>query len=204
MKIICIGRNYAEHAKELNHPVPEEPLIFLKPETALIPRRHPFYIPAFSNEIHHEVELVLRICRPAKKIQAKFAYKYYNAIGIGIDFTARDVQKTCREKGLPWDKAKAFDHSAPVSPDFIPVEAFPDVRNIDFHLTKNGRTVQRGNSGDLQFDFDRIIAYASQYFMLKQGDLIFTGTPAGVGKVAINDVLECFIGNRSMMRLNIK
>ena len=204
MKIICIGRNYADHAKELNNPIPAEPVIFLKPETALVPKRHPFFIPAFSNNVHHEVELVLRISRQGKKIEERFAHKYYEEIGIGIDFTARDVQQACKEKGLPWEKAKAFDHSAPVSHKFVPKNQFEDIHNINFHLEKNGEIVQKGNTADLLFSFDACIAHISNYFTLKQGDLIFTGTPAGVAQVNINDKLECFLAGESMLRLNVK
>lgn len=204
MKIICIGRNYAAHAKELNNPIPDEPVMFFKPETSLIPKRHPFFIPAFSNDVHHEVELVLRIGRLGKKIEERFAYKYYDAIGIGIDFTARDVQKECKAKGLPWEKAKAFDHSAPISRKFIPVNEFADVNNINFRLEKNGEIVQQGNTKDLLFSFDKLISVVSSYVTLKTGDLIFTGTPEGVGPVAINDKLECFIENESLLKLNVK
>jgi acylpyruvate hydrolase len=204
MKIICIGRNYAEHAKELNNPIPDEPVIFLKPDSALLPKRNPFYYPAFTNDLHHEVELVLRVSRVGKKIEEKFAHKYYDAIGIGIDFTARDVQQECKEKGLPWEKAKAFDNSAPLSETFVPLDQFEDLNNISFHLNKNGEKVQVGNTKDLLFTFDQLIAHISKYFMLKQGDLIFTGTPAGVGPVQIGDELECFLEDKPMLKLRIK
>ena len=204
MKIICIGRNYAEHAKELGNKVPTEPVVFMKPETALIPKRNPFFYPAFSEDVHFEVELVLRISRLGKKIEERFAHKYYESVGIGIDFTARDVQKRCKEKGLPWEKAKAFDHSAPISDTFLPLSEFKDPNNIQFRLEQNGKVVQNGNTKDLIFSFDYLVSYVSQYFMLKKGDLIFTGTPAGVGPIAINDKLEAFIEDRSLLSVKVK
>ncbi|MFT6846159.1 MAG: acylpyruvate hydrolase [Flavobacteriales bacterium] len=204
MKIICIGRNYSEHAKELNNPVPTAPVFFLKPETALIPKNMPFFIPDFTNDLHHEVELVVRINRLGKNIEERFAHKYYSEIGVGIDFTARDLQTECKEKGLPWEMAKAFDHSAPVSQKFISVEALEDVNNIPFSLQKNGVEVQKGNSKDMIFNINQIIAYVSKFFTLKIGDLIFTGTPAGVSQVAINDELKAFIGDQELMKLRIK
>ncbi len=204
MKIICIGRNYAEHAKELNNPVPEEPVFFLKPETALLPKRNPLYYPEFTNDLHFEVELVLRINRLGKSIEARFAHKYYQQIGIGIDFTARDVQADCKAKGLPWEKAKAFDRSAPVSDAFIDKSELGDLNNINFSMQKNGEVVQQGNTKDLLFPFDQIIAHVSKYCTLKIGDLIFTGTPAGVGSVQIGDRLECFIEDRQLLTVNIK
>lgn len=204
MKIICIGRNYADHAKELNNPLPSKPVFFLKPETALIPKNMPFFIPDFTNDLHHEVELVVKINRLGKNIEERFAHKYYNEIGIGIDFTARDLQSECKSKGLPWEMAKAFDHSAPVSQQFINLEQLPPVNNIPFRLEKNGAIVQQGNSEDMIFSIDKIIAYVSQFFTLKIGDLIFTGTPAGVGQVNINDELKAFIGDKELMQLKIK
>ena len=203
MKIICIGRNYADHAKELNNPIPAEPVFFLKPETALVIRNRPFFIPDFSNEVHYEAELVLRINRVGKNIAERFAHKYYSEIGIGIDFTARDIQKTCKEKGLPWEKAKAFDGSAPLG-DFLPKEELPAPDQIKFHLTKNGTTVQEGNTADLLFSFDQIISYVSRFFTLKTGDLIYTGTPAGVGPVEREDLLEGFIGDKKLLTLRVK
>lgn len=203
MKIICIGRNYSAHAAELGNEVSEEPVVFLKPETALIPKGHPFFHPAFTNDIHHEVELVIKINRLGKHISEKNAHKYYNSVGVGIDFTARDVQQGCKEKGLPWEKAKGFDHSAPLSRAFIPLDELPDRNNIGFHLTKNGETVQRGQSENMIFSFDHIIAHVSQYFTLKMGDLIFTGTPSGVGPIQIGDTLEAFIENRPMLKLKV-
>lgn len=204
MKIICIGRNYADHAKELNNPLPSKPVFFLKPETALIPKNMPFFIPDFTNDLHHEVELVVKINRLGKNIEERFANKYYNEIGIGIDFTARDLQSECKAKGLPWEMAKAFDHSAPVSQKFIAVDELKDVNNIPFRLEKNGEIVQQGNSKDMIFNIDKIIAYVSQFFTLKIGDLIFTGTPAGVSQVAINDQLTAYIGDQELLQLKIK
>lgn len=204
MKIICIGRNYADHAKELNNPIPEEPVIFMKPESALLPKRNPFYIPAFTNEVHHEIELVLRVCRLGKKIHKNFAHKYYDSIGLGIDFTARDVQQDCKQKGLPWEKAKAFDGSAPMGDRWIPKSEFADLNDIDFSLKKNGEVAQAGNTKDLLFDFDELIVQVSKYFTLKNGDMIFTGTPAGVGPVQIGDTLEGFIGDEQLLKVNIK
>lgn len=203
MKIICIGRNYVDHAKELNNPIPKEPVFFLKPETAILPKRTPFFIPDFSADIHHEVELVIRIHKPGKNISEKFASRYYNQIGIGIDFTARDIQQQCKEKGLPWEKAKAFDHSAPVS-SFLPISDFSNLNNINFRLNINGKTVQTGNSRDMIFNFDKIVSYVSKFVTLKIGDLIFTGTPEGVAAVKANDKLECFIEDTKMLSFNVK
>lgn len=203
MKIICIGRNYVEHARELNSPVPKEPVFFMKPETALIRAGLPFFYPSFSNDIHYEVELVLRICRVGKNIQEKFAHRYFQEIGIGIDFTARDVQNQCKEKGLPWEKAKAFDGSAPVS-RFVALSGLADRSDIAFSLKKNGTIVQQGQSSDMIFSFDKLISYVSQYVTLKTGDYLFTGTPAGVGSVSIGDSLEAFLENEPMLQINIK
>ncbi|OFY92299.1 MAG: 2-hydroxyhepta-2,4-diene-1,7-dioate isomerase [Bacteroidetes bacterium RIFCSPLOWO2_12_FULL_31_6] len=203
MKIICIGRNYAEHAKEMNAAVPTEPVFFLKPDTAIIKNGQPFYYPDFSKEIHHEVELVLKISKPGKNIELQFANKYYDEIGIGIDFTARDIQAECKEKGLPWEKAKAFDGSAPIG-KFIEKKKIADVNNINFHLSINGNTVQKGNTKDLIFTFDSVIAYVSKFFTLKKGDLIYTGTPEGVGPVKIGDKLEASIENETLLSLEIK
>jgi 2-keto-4-pentenoate hydratase/2-oxohepta-3-ene-1,7-dioic acid hydratase in catechol pathway len=203
MKIICIGRNYAEHAKEMNAAVPTEPVFFLKPETALIKDDLPFYYPDFSKEIHHEVELVLKINKTGKNIDPQFANKYYDEIGIGIDFTARDIQAKCKEKGLPWEKAKAFDGSAPIG-RFINKKQFNDLNNINFQLTVNGKSVQKGNTKDLLFTFDAVIAYVSKFFTLKTGDLIYTGTPEGVGPVMIGDRLEASIENEVLLNFEIK
>lgn len=203
MKIICIGRNYAEHAKEMNAAVPSEPVFFLKPDTAVIKDDQPFYYPDFSKEIHHEVELILKISKAGKNIEPEFAHKYYEEIGIGIDFTARDLQSKCKEKGLPWEKAKAFDGSAPVG-KFISKKEFSDLMNIGFHLDVNGKTVQKGNTKDLLFSFDAVIAYVSKFFTLKTGDLIYTGTPEGVGPVQIGDRLEAFIENRKLLSFEVR
>lgn len=203
MKIICIGRNYAEHAKEMNAAVPTEPVFFLKPDTALIRDEQPFYYPDFSKEIHHEIELVIKISKPGKNIDEQFAGKYYEEIGIGIDFTARDLQARCKEKGLPWEKAKAFDGSAPIGKFFKKTE-LGDLANLDFHLTVNGKTIQKGNTRDLLFSFDKVIAYVSQFITLKTGDLIFTGTPEGVGPVQRGDKLEGFIKDQKLLFLEIK
>jgi 2-keto-4-pentenoate hydratase/2-oxohepta-3-ene-1,7-dioic acid hydratase in catechol pathway len=203
MKIIAIGRNYIDHAKELNNPVPEEPVIFMMPETALLRKNLPFYYPDFSSEIHYEVELVVKINRLGKNIAEKFAHRYYNEIGIGIDFTARDLQTKLKQKGLPWEKAKAFDGAAPLG-EFIHKSNFQDVNNIKFLLEKNGEIVQQGNSVDMIFSFDAIIAHISKYFTLKIGDLIFTGTPAGVGKVKTGDRLTAKIENKELLKVEIK
>lgn len=203
MKIICIGRNYAEHAKELNSEIPTEPVFFLKPDTSLIKDNQPFYYPDFSNEIHHEVELVLKISKVGKNILPQFANKYYDEIGIGIDFTARDIQAECKKKGLPWERAKAFDGSAPIG-KFIDKKQFADENTISFWLNLNGKAVQKGNTKDLLFSFDKIIAYVSKYFTLKTGDLIYTGTPEGVGPVAIGDILEAYIENQKLLEFEIR
>ena len=203
MKIICIGRNYVDHAKELNNPVPEEPIFFLKPDSAILRANKPFFYPDFSKEIHYEVEIVIRINRLGKNIQKRFASKYYSEIGIGLDLTARDIQREHRSKGLPWEKAKAFDGSAPIS-KFIPLSELEDLSDISFHLNINGATVQRGNTRDMIFTFDQLIAHISRFMTLKIGDLIFTGTPVGVGPIAIGDVLECYIGNRKLLECKVK
>ncbi|HRG37717.1 MAG TPA: fumarylacetoacetate hydrolase family protein [Bacteroidia bacterium] len=203
MKIICIGRNYAEHAKEMNAAVPKEPVFFLKPDTALLKDNQPFYYPDFSKEIHHEIELVLKITKNGKNIAPEFAHKYYDEIGIGIDFTARDIQSMCKEKGLPWEKAKAFDHAAPLG-GFINKEKLPALENIHFKLLINGKTVQSGSTKDLLFSFDTIISYVSKFITLKTGDLIYTGTPEGVGPVQIGDKLEGFIEEHKLLNFEIK
>lgn len=203
MKIICIGRNYIEHAAELNNPVPKTPVFFLKPESALLRSNLPFFYPPFSNDIHYELELVLHINKVGKCINKKHAHTYYDGIGIGLDFTARDLQQQVKEKGLPWEIAKAFDNSAVVS-EFFPVDQFPDLANINFSLLKNGEKVQDGNSSKMIFDFDTIISYVSNYITLKRGDLIFTGTPAGVGPVVIGDRLEGLLENKKILLCNIK
>lgn len=203
MKIICIGRNYIEHAKELNNPVPSEPVFFMKPESSIVRNNFPFFYPEFSKDIQYEAEIVLHICKVGKYIQERYANTYYDEIGTGIDFTARDLQQKCKEKGLPWEMAKAFDGSAPIS-EFIPKESFASLDDLKIRLDLNEKTVQDGSSKDMIFTFDKIIAYISQFLTLKIGDLIFTGTPAGVGPVKINDRLEVFLANQKMMDFKIK
>jgi 2-keto-4-pentenoate hydratase/2-oxohepta-3-ene-1,7-dioic acid hydratase in catechol pathway len=201
MKIICIGRNYADHAKEMKAAVPTEPVFFMKPDTALL-KEQDFYLPDFTTDLHHEIELVVKISKPGKHISEQFAHKYYEEIGLGIDFTARDIQAHCKEKGLPWEKAKAFDNSAPIG-KFLEKEAFT-LNNINFELLVNGEVKQTGNSADMIFSIDKIISYVSQYVTLKTGDLIYTGTPEGVGPVKIGDKLEGFINGERFLQLNIK
>lgn len=204
MKIICIGRNYAKHAEELNNPIPDEPVVFLKPDTAILLKKHPFFIPEHSYEVHHEVEVVVKINRLGKHIEPRFAHKYYDEIGLGIDFTARDVQAKCKEKGLPWEKAKAFDGSAAVSRFFKLSALNKPITDINFHLDINGSTVQKGNTKNMLFPVNEIIAHVSKYFTLKTGDLIFTGTPAGVGKVNRNDLLELYLEGERIFYFNVK
>ena len=201
MKIICIGRNYVEHAKEMKAELPSEPVFFMKPETALL-KETDFYLPDFTNDLHHEIELVLKICKAGKHIEEQFAHKYYDQIGLGIDFTARDIQTECKLKGLPWEKAKSFDNSAPIG-KFENKTKFI-LNNINFSLTINGEQKQLGNSSDLIFSFDQIISFVSKYVSLKVGDLIYTGTPSGVGPVKIGDKLEGFINDVSYLTLSIK
>ncbi len=201
MKIICIGRNYAAHAKELKNELPTEPVFFMKPDTALLKEKE-FYLPDFSKDMHHEIELVLKISKAGKHIQEEFAHKYYEEIGLGIDFTARDLQEQCKQKGLPWEKAKAFDNSAPIG-NFVPKSNL-ELNNISFGLKINGTCKQQGNSKDLIFSFDKIIAYVSQFVSLKVGDLIYTGTPEGVGPVKIGDVLEGDVNGTPFLNLLIK
>jgi 2-keto-4-pentenoate hydratase/2-oxohepta-3-ene-1,7-dioic acid hydratase in catechol pathway len=203
MKIICIGRNYKSHAKELGNTVPKEPLFFLKPDTAIQPKGHPFFVPDFSNDVHYEVELVVKIDKSGKHIEEKFAHKYYSQIGLGIDFTARDIQKECKVKGLPWEKSKGFDGSAQISRKFIDKNKLK-LDNISFQLEKNGEIVQSGNSSDMIFNFDKIISYLSRFYSLKIGDLIYTGTPAGVGKVIAGDTLKGYITDKEMLKVIIK
>lgn len=204
MRIFAIGRNYAEHIKELNNERPDEPVIFTKPDTALLRANAPFYYPDFSNDIHHEVELVLRINKEGKNIQEKYSSKYYDAIGLGIDFTARDLQQKAKEKGLPWDIAKGFNGSAPISDKFIPVADIQDLKNINFSLTVNGELRQQGNTSLMLFSFDYIISYLSKFFTLRAGDLIFTGTPKGVGPVKVGDRLSGSIENEKVLEFDIK
>ena len=203
MKIICIGRNYAAHIEELKNEKPGQPVVFLKPDTALIKGEAPFYYPDFSSNIHHEIELVLKISKEGKYIQPQFAHRYFEEIGLGIDFTARDLQDQCKAKGLPWEIAKAFIGSAPIG-NFKPVSEFSDLKNIDFHLEINGEVKQKGNTSLMLFDFATIISYVSQFFTLKKGDLIYTGTPAGVGPVQTGDQLIGFIGNEKMLHVEVK
>ncbi|MBD8490652.1 fumarylacetoacetate hydrolase family protein [Echinicola sp. CAU 1574] len=203
MKIIAIGRNYVEHIEELQNERPENPVVFLKPDTALLKNNLPFYLPDFSNDIHHEVELVLKINREGKFIKREFAHRYFDEIGIGIDFTARDIQKTCKEKGLPWEIAKGFNGSAPVG-SFLSKESFKDLSDINFHLNINGVQIQKGNTAMMLFDFGVILEYISKFFTLKKGDLIFTGTPAGVGKVNVGDRLEAYIEEEKLLDFEIK
>lgn len=203
MKIICIGRNYINHAKELNNDVPKEPVFFFKPDTALLRNNDSFFIPEFSNEIHYELELVVKINKIGKHIEKQYAERYYSEIGLGIDFTARDVQNELKKKGLPWEKAKAFDFSAPICKEFINKNEL-DLSNINFHLDLNGKTVQNGYSKDMIFSFDDIISYVSKYATLKIGDLIYTGTPQGVGKVNIGDRLQAYINDKLMLDFKIE
>lgn len=202
MKIICIGRNYIDHAKELDNPVPKKPLVFMKPSTALLINNDPMYIPEFTDDLHYEGEIVLHICKNGRHVQPEFASSYYDKIAYGIDFTARDVQKRCKEKGHPWEIAKAFDKSAGLS-KFLPLDGF-DMENLKFQTKLNGEVVQNGNTKDLIFDFNYIICYVSQYFKLHIGDLIYTGTPAGVGPVKIGDTLEGYIEGKEMLSCMIK
>ncbi len=203
MKVIAVGRNYAEHAKELNNPVPTVPVIFMKPETAVLKDNKPFYHPEFSADIHHEIEIVLKISREGKHIAEKFASGYFNEIALGVDLTARDIQQKHKEKGLPWELAKAFDNSAPVS-RFIEKSGFPDLYNLNFRLERNGETVQEGNTKDLLFSFEKIISFVSQYITLKKGDLIFTGTPQGVGKVSVGDRLAGYLEDEKLLDFEIR
>ena len=203
MKFICIGRNYKEHAAELNNPVPTEPVVFLKPETAQLKSRNPFFIPSFANEFHHEIEVLVKICKVGKNIEERFAHRYYEEIGVGIDFTARDLQDELKKKGQPWEKAKGFDSSAFIS-EFVPKENFKDLQNLNFHLDINGVLRQKGNTQDMIFSIDFLISYLSKYFTLKTGDIIFTGTPAGVGKVETDDVLDLYLEDQLMAQCRIK
>ncbi len=203
MKIICIGRNYIDHAKELNNPVPKVPVFFMKPDTALIQKHNPFFYPEFSNDIHFETELVIKISKNGRHIEERFAHKYYDEIGIGLDLTARDLQSECKKKGLPWEIAKAFDNSAPLG-SFKHITEFEDINNINFSLNVNGEQRQAGNSADMIFNFNHIISYLSQFITIKLGDLIFTGTPAGVGPIKIDDHFEAYIEDEKMLDLRVK
>ena len=203
MKIICIGRNYADHISELNNERPDEPVIFLKPDTAILPKKTPFVIPEFSKDVHHEVEVLVKICKVGKYISPKFAHKYYDEIGLGIDFTARDLQSMLKEKGLPWEKSKAFDHSAIIG-DFLPKKNYTSLENINFELRKNAEIVQKGSTSLMLWNIDEIVSYVSQFFTLKKGDIIFTGTPKGVASVKENDVLEGFLEGKQMFKIQVK
>jgi len=203
MKIICIGRNYVAHAKELNNEVPSTPVFFMKPDSALVISNRPFFYPDFSNDVHHELELVIRIDRLGRSIEEQYADRYFSEIGLGVDFTARDLQAKQKEKGLPWEIAKGFDYSAPIS-EFFPVEKYKDIHKLSFNLDINGKTVQDGNSSLMIFSYEKIISYVSRFMTLKTGDLIFTGTPAGVGPVAINDRLEAYLEGEKIMDFPVK
>lgn len=203
MKIICIGRNYVDHISELNNEKPSDPVIFLKPDTAILLKKQPFFIPDFSNDVHHEVEILVKINKIGKHIEKRFAHKYYDEIGLGIDFTARDLQSKLKEKGLPWEKAKAFDGAAVIG-EFLPKSNFEDVNNINFHLENNEKVVQQGNTSLMLWKIDELIEYISKYFTLKIGDIIFTGTPAGVAKVNPNDRLTGFVENTKVFSILVK
>ena len=203
MKIICIGRNYAKHIEELQNERPDEPVIFMKPDTAIVLKKFPFVIPEFTNDVHHEIEIIVKISRVGKYIEPKFAHKYYDEISVGIDFTARDVQQKLKDKSLPWEKAKAFDGSAVIG-DFIDKKVFNSVENLKFELTNNGKSVQKGDSALMLWKIDEIISYVSQYFTLKIGDIIFTGTPEGVAAVKPEDVLEGFLEQQKLFRIHVK
>lgn len=203
MKIICVGRNFADHAKELNNEVPQKPILFLKPETALLLKRHPFFIPDWTKDVHYELELVVKINRLGKHIEERFAHKYYSEISVGLDFTARDLQAKLKQAGHPWERAKAFDGAA-VAGQFVDKGAFQDIQNLNIALHKNGKPVQNGNTKDMIFTINKLIAEASEYFTLKIGDLIYTGTPAGVGPVSANDRLEGFLEGQKLFDINVK
>ncbi len=203
MKIICIGRNYAEHAKEMNSNLPTEPVFFMKPDTALLKDGDPFYYPDFTKDLHHEIEIVIKINKVGKYIEEQFAHKYYDEIGLGIDFTARDIQTECKTKGLPWEKAKAFDASAPIG-KFISKSQLQNLSAINFELKINGITKQIGNTKDMLFNFDKIISYVSKFVTLKVGDLIYTGTPEGVSAINIGDKIEGFLENKLFLAFEVK
>ena len=203
MKIICVGRNYVEHIKELNNEQPEDPVIFMKPETAVPLKNEPFFYPDFSQDVHHEVEILVKINRVGKNIEEKFAHKYYDEIGVGVDFTARDLQSKLKAKGLPWELAKGFNGSAPIS-GFVPKSDFPDLKNLNFHLDVNGETRQQGNTSLMLFQVDYLISFVSRFFLLQQGDILFTGTPKGVGPVKVGDKLTAFIEDKPMLTFDVK
>jgi len=204
MKIICIGRNYTAHVEELKNEMPAEPIFFMKPDSSLLRNNEPFFIPDWTNEVHHEIELVIKINRLGKNIEKRFAHRYFDEIGLGIDFTARDIQNQLREKGLPWEKSKAFDKAAVLSSAFFMKSIFSDLDSINFKLDVNGEVVQEGNSGLMIFSFDEIISHVSKYVTLKIGDLIYTGTPAGVGPVKIGDHLEGYLKDKKLLDFMIK
>lgn len=203
MKIICVGRNYPEHIAELNNERPTEPVVFLKPDSAVLLKQMPFVIPEFSDDIHPEIEIIIKIGKVGKYIDTKFAHKYYDEISVGIDFTARDLQNQLKSKGLPWEKAKAFDGSAVIG-DFLPKSQFESLENISFELLKNGISTQKSSTSEMMWKIDELIAYVSQFFTLKIGDIIFTGTPAGVSKVSENDVLEGYLNNIQLFKIQVK
>jgi 2-keto-4-pentenoate hydratase/2-oxohepta-3-ene-1,7-dioic acid hydratase in catechol pathway len=203
MKIICIGRNYVNHIEELQNERPTEPVIFMKPDSAILLKQHPFVIPEFSEDIHHEIEIIVKISKVGKYIEPKFAHKYYDEISVGIDFTARDLQAKLKAKGLPWEKAKAFDGSAVIG-DFLQKEQFSSLENLTFELTNNGKTVQISDSSYMLWKIDELISYVSQFFTLKIGDIIFTGTPEGVAAVKADDVLEGFLEGQKLFRIQVK
>ncbi|MFD1602739.1 fumarylacetoacetate hydrolase family protein [Flavobacterium artemisiae] len=203
MKIVCVGRNYANHIEELKNERPSEPVVFMKPDSAVLLKQHPFVIPEFSEDVHHEIEIIVKINKVGKYIEPKFAHKYYDEISVGIDFTARDLQSKLKEKGLPWEKAKAFDGSAVIG-DFVPKTDYVSMENLNFELRNNNETVQKGNSEMMLWKIDELISHVSQFFTLKIGDIIFTGTPAGVAAVKPNDVLEGFLEDKKLFRIQVK
>lgn len=203
MKIICIGRNYVAHAKELNNDVPTKPVFFMKPDSALVINNRPFFYPDFSSNVHHELEVVIRIDRLGRSIEEKYASRYFSEIALGVDFTARDLQDEQKKKGLPWEIAKGFDYSAPLS-EFLPISKFKDIHNLSFRLDINGKTVQDGSTSLMIFSYEKIISYVSRFMTLKTGDLIYTGTPAGVGPVQVNDRLEAYLEGEKMMDFPVK
>lgn len=203
MKIICIGRNYADHAKEMNSAIPEVPMFFMKADISLLRPGTPFFYPSFSNDIHYECEVVVKIDRVGKNIAERFAHKYYSEIGLGIDFTARDLQAECKKKGHPWEIAKSFEGSAAICKNFLPVEGM-DLKNLQFSMQQNGKEVQNGSTSDMIFTIDQLISYISKFMTLKKGDLIYTGTPAGVGPIAIGDTLKGFVGETEMFTVLVK
>lgn len=203
MKLICIGRNYADHIEELKNERPDEPVVFIKPDSAILPKDQDFYIPEFSDDVHYEVEVLVKIKKVGKHIDEKFAYKYYDEVGLGIDFTARDLQSKLKEKGLPWEKAKGFDGAAVIG-KWLPKSEFNDMNSLDFSLSKNGNPVQKGNTRLMLWKIDELVAYVSRFFMLKKGDILFTGTPSGVGKIATNDYLAGVLEGHEMFSVKVK